>query len=148
MLNAISNLYRMDIADPEARAGDQFVTLTVICIRGWIAHMTLTSPAVLNATAVETPGAWEPRLNSFPALVERMLWAMVSSFTKVRDSPTLTVASDSENIFPFWPIVFSAAMAPSMPPHTNAIARTGTKAFISYSSHQSARARSLTAETR
>ena len=50
-----------------------------------MAQSTCTSPASLKVTSVAAPGACEPRLNSLPLLVERMLCGMVSSLTKVSD---------------------------------------------------------------
>src|ERR1700752_1147092 len=80
---------------------NQSVTFTIIFMRGWIAQSTCTSPASLKVTSVAAPGACEPRLNSLPLLVERMLCGMVSSLTKVSASPFLIVTFSAEKTLPF-----------------------------------------------
>src|SRR5262245_18841935 len=101
--------------------GDQSVTFTIIFMRGWMAHSTCTSPGSLKVTSVAAPGACEPRLNSLPLLVERMLCGMVSSLTKVSDSPFLMVTFSAENTLPFWWIsLLAAASAPTEKPATMA----------------------------
>src|SRR6187455_2630273 len=81
-----------------------------------MAQRMVTSPAVLKFTGVEVPGAWLPRLNSLPAVVDRMLCAMLSSFTNVRLSPFLIETALSENTRPFCMIERSAASAAAQPP--------------------------------
>src|SRR6202158_5770066 len=75
--------------------------------------MTSGSPDSLKVTSVAAPGGCDPRLNSFPLLVEMMLWGTLSSFAKVSASPFLMVTVSYEKTRPFWVIVRLAASAPT-----------------------------------
>src|ERR1043166_7607640 len=80
-----------------------------------MAHKTATSPVLFSVTGVETPGPCEPRLNSLPGLADKILWTMLSSFTKIRVSPFFMVTALSENARPFCMIERSAANATADP---------------------------------
>src|SRR5690349_18993529 len=82
-------------------------------MRGWIAQITCTSPASLNVTSVDVPGACDPRLNSLPLLADMMLWGTLSSLKKVSASPFLMVTLSAEKARPCWWITWVAAKAPT-----------------------------------
>src|ERR1700675_3249742 len=87
--------------------------------------MTSASPDSLKVTSVAAPGGCDPRLNSFPLLVEMMLWGTLSSFAKVSASPFLMVTLSDEKTRPFWVIVRLAAKAPTDTPDRTARVRKG-----------------------
>src|SRR5262249_19292650 len=91
-------------------------------MRGWMAHSTETSPALLRVTVEVTPGDWAPRLNSLPGVVDITLWAMLSSFTNEIVSPFLMVSVLAENVRPFCSTVCSAAANATAHPPANASA--------------------------
>src|SRR6266700_2047175 len=76
-----------------------------------MAQITATSPISLKVTGVDVPGPCEPRLNSFPLLVDMMLWGTVSSLKKMTASPFLTAIDSAENARPFCVIVGPVAAA-------------------------------------
>src|SRR5258705_5223291 len=82
-------------------------------MRGWMAQNTCASPAAVKVTSVEAPGRCEPRLNSFPLLIDAMLWGTLSSLRNVSDPPALMVTLSIENIRPCWRIVCSATRPPA-----------------------------------
>src|SRR5579872_2129901 len=79
----------------------QLVTVTFNFILGWMPQPISTSPGLLNAYVTPLPGCCKPRLKAFPALLDRMLWGMLSSFVKTISSPALIVTSASENALSF-----------------------------------------------
>src|SRR5712692_3003282 len=66
--------------------------------------------------SVEAPGRCEPRLNSFPLLIDAMLWGTLSSLRNVSDPPALMVTLSIENIRPCWRIVCMATRPPAARP--------------------------------
>src|SRR5581483_5604950 len=97
-----------------------------------MAQITSTSPASLNVTSVADPGAWDPRLNSLPKLVDMMLWGTLSSLRKVTVPPFLMATSSEEKARPFWLTVRLAASAPTERPSSMMIAREGSRIEISF----------------
>src|ERR1700730_3400706 len=106
--NASSSLYRIDTV-ALVPCSDYSVILTVSRMRGWIRHLTSTSPAVVKVTEVDVPGVCEPRLNSFPALDDETLWVILSSLTNTTTSPRLISRLATENVRPFCPTIYSLA---------------------------------------
>src|SRR5580658_1578508 len=83
----------------------------VMRIRGWIAQITTTTPAMSKLTGVALPGICEPRSKALSGDADMMLCGTVSSFRKTTGSPRATVNVATEKARPFWRTTLSDAPA-------------------------------------